>query len=73
VPGSDEVDVFIVATGAEVEVAGSLCSGPILGGDRDAESRGVWVMSGESRSEKGTGSKNLLPACLITRDSWIST
>jgi len=57
VPGSDEVNVFVVAAGAEVEAAGSLGQGPILGGDWDAEGRGVCVASCESRVGEGDGIK----------------
>ena len=57
VPGSDEVDVTVVAAGAEVEAACSLGPGPILSGDGDAESCGVRVANGESRVEQGHGIK----------------
>jgi hypothetical protein len=65
VPGSDEVDILVVTTGAEVEAALSLAE---IGMPRVAVygSRAVKV-----GSDNGTGSKNLLLACLITRDSRI--
>jgi len=57
VPGSDKVDVLVVAAGTEVEAACSLGPGPILSGDRDAEGRGIWVACGESRVGQGDGIK----------------
>ena len=57
------MDVLVVTAGAEVEATGSLNSGPILGGDRDAEGRGIWVASGESRVGRGDGIKEPT-ACL---------
>ena len=63
VPGSDKVDVLVVVASAQVEAACSLGPGPILSGDRDAEGRGVWVASGESRVGQGDGIKEPI-ACL---------
>jgi hypothetical protein len=48
-PGSDEVDVLVIATGAEVEAACSLGPGPLISRNRDTEGCGVWVASSESR------------------------
>ena len=62
-PGGDKVDVLVVVAGAEVEATCSLGPGPILSGDRDAEGRGVWVASGESRVGQGDGIKEPI-ACL---------
>ena len=40
-PGSDEVDVLVVAAGTEVETYCSLGAGAMLSGDRDTEGRCV--------------------------------
>ncbi len=73
VPGSDEVDVLVVATSTEVEAACSLGPGPIFGGDRDTEGRSVWVASSESRVGYGDRIKEPNSRLSQTRDSRIST